>query len=228
MWHLRYDILPGWADRLLTWSTLIATAAVLIAAGRHYFGPTLPRLAEDSRPRHVSSWRSYLNGYQPWPSTSQPIANLVIFSDYRCEYCSETDSVLSTLPSIQEGSLRVIYRHLPMSPLARNAALASICAEDMGLGRRMHSRLFAVSDSFGFLSWNHIAASVGLTDTLSFDRCLAASSSSDRLTADLNAAEQLRIRSTPALLLDSLLFIGVPNRTYISSYVLAQTTDARP
>lgn len=193
--------------------------AVMIITARFSGDSVMPRLVEESRPTVVTAWEDHLGGMRVFTDGGDPAATMVVFSDYRCAYCADTDRLLQGLSTVRNGNLEVRYRHFPMSSLSRGAALAVLCSQDQDGGASMHGQLFASRDSIGFISWSGFGARAGVRDTVALGRCMKGNEHATTLRADREAAEELGVLSTPTILLDSLLFVGVPSAAYVEAYV---------
>ena len=162
--------------------------------------------------KEVENWRKYMMGGS---ITGPPLAPVVIveFSDFQCPECARLAERLDSLQLKYGDSIAVIYRHFPISGLhahARSAARASICADRHGAFKAYHDRLFRDQQAIGSVSWEVIAAEVGITDTVGFQECLASSLPDELIRDDSIAASELKISGTPLLMLNGRLMAGAP------------------
>jgi len=147
---------------------------------------------------------------------------LVIFSDYACSYCRQLDSLLESHPQVTRR-FEVSWRHAPIigEQLSRTAAKMVIC-EGMVLGTAgAHSALFrtrrTISDAIDSLRSAFLASDIS--------SCMDSEEAAEVLARDLDAASALGIHATPAIMVDSMLFRGLP-ADIISR--LVNIADARP
>jgi protein-disulfide isomerase len=177
-------------------------AVVVIVVGlvvlRREFGPVKPIVPPPAR---QENWRDFFGGSRLGDSAA-PV-NLVVFMDYQCPFCAKLDSVIADLETQRPGRFLVHMRHWPLTsihPQARNAALASVCADSLGVLRRVHDQLFRerrkLSDStYGRLQTGPVAAE-------ELVRCMRSDWAAARLRSDSVAAVSLDVAGTPVVLVD--------------------------
>jgi len=85
---------------------------------------------------------------------------------------------------------------------------AAECAGDQGHFEGMYRALYLSRDSLGRIPYRELARRAGVENMPDFDSCFADTSPVDRVEADMNAAETLRISGTPALVVDGKLLAG--------------------
>jgi protein-disulfide isomerase len=143
-------------------------------------------------------------------SAEAPIT-LVEFSDFQCPYCAQLATVLDSLRVTHHDSVRIVYRHLPLTekhPAAFEAAVAAECAHDQGHFKEMHDQLFSHQAELGRRSWWEFARQAGVPDSVAFALCRSDSRVADRVQKDIVAAERLSIKGTPNLLLGGVRVEG--------------------
>ena len=109
--------------------------------------------------------------------------------------------------------VRIVYRHLPLRSIhsfAEPAALAVECAAGQGSFASFHATLFANQDSLGSIPWPELAQRARVRDLRQFEHCLGTRASAGRVSADLEAAAVLGLRSTPSIIVDGLLLASIP------------------
>jgi protein-disulfide isomerase len=87
-------------------------------------------------------------------------------------------------------------------PLARPAALASLCAEEQGVFEVMHQFLY-VDTSWAkpdTPEWNTIAVQAGVPDTAAFGACMKHQRVAAQLDTSIAVGHELRIMATPTFL----------------------------
>lgn len=153
-----------------------------------------------------------------------PSANhtVIEFGDFQCPYCARQHSELKALRSAFGDSLRIVYRHLPLSAIHDNAvaaAEASECARHQGAFTSFHDRLFDQQDSIGTKSWVRFADDAGVPDREAFLRCVEARQHAAAVAKDVDAATSIGISSTPTLVINGWVLPGLRNRSEIENYL---------
>jgi protein-disulfide isomerase len=136
---------------------------------------------------------------------------IVEFADFECPFCRRTTRVLAKLQAAYPTQVRVVFRHLPLSeihPHARDAARASVCAEEHGRFWPVHDALFtAATLDAGSLRNAVTAAGV---DPAALDACLATDVPDRRLADDLADVRRLAVETTPTLFVNGRYLQGAP------------------
>ncbi len=127
---------------------------------------------------------------------------LVVFSDFECPWCGKTEPVLKQLLKNNKGTLRIVFKHLPlqMHPFAEKAALAAIAAQRQDKFWEMHDALFALKK----WSDNAIAKEaekLGL-DMEQFRKDFNSQDTRLQLAKDLNDAQNADVSATPSLFIN--------------------------
>jgi protein-disulfide isomerase len=145
---------------------------------------------------------------------------LVEYVDYECPYCRMLDDTLRAFLTTH-SSISVVIRQLPhpAHPLARNAALAAICAGRQDRFATMHAYLMNSEEWKQDHDWVHIAGNIGIEDIARFEKCMSGAEARSQLTEDSAFAARVQLRATPALLsIRTGLHVGV-----VSSSVLEKS-----
>ncbi len=215
-------------------ATAAAVTATVVAAAvavRSYSSPRLPPVAAQSAPRVITDWLVYAQGDTLHLGRPNSVV-VTVFSDYLCRYCAIGDQILQAVARGRAKDLTIIVRHAPQSPLARDASLAAVCAAEQGAFARVHAALFTHSDSLRVRQWHRFAAGLGLERPEDFVECIESERASVRLLNDRSQASEIGIGVTPSMLLDSLLFVGTPNRRFVERYLSVvrarRTMDRKP
>ena len=198
--------------------------AVIVGLGIFLFGPT-GVVSEEWRDwresvirrRQISSkWGALIEaGSRMDVGTAEPF--LVEFSDYQCPSCGLAHRIME--PWLVANSAGVVYRHLPLTeihPLAEGAARASICAEEQGLFREMHLRLFETDGWQKDGDWTREAQAIGIPDVDRYEECLESVKTTTRLESDAALAQELGIRGTPTFVHAGGLLSGVVSEEILS------------
>lgn len=139
---------------------------------------------------------------------------IVEYSDFNCAYClrfhQESYPVI-VRDYIDTGKARFVYKQFAiLVPDSTAAAVASECAAEQGKFWVFHDLLFARRAEGASLSAQVLdaAAVEANLDAAQFAVCRAAKPASDRAQADMNEAQQLGFRGTPAFLINGKPIVG--------------------
>ncbi len=153
----------------------------------------------------------------------QPAAKttLVEFADFECPACSLLSQQIALLVQRRPNDVAVLFRHLPLPShrFSRVSAIASECAAVQGRFGAMHDSLFSHQKLIGLEPWTTMAANAGVSDTITFAKCMKDSSTAGTVDIDASAARRLQSRGTPTLLFESLKFTGVPTARVLDSMI---------
>jgi protein-disulfide isomerase len=83
----------------------------------------------------------------------------------------------------------------------------------------MHDKLFLYQDSLGRKPWAWYADAAGVSDTITFDRCLEDSTVIAQVKRDSVAGAKLGVSGTPTLLIKDLRIDGSPSPEELNRYV---------
>lgn len=133
------------------------------------------------------------------------------FGDYQCPACGAVDGRLRRLVTRYPRDVSVVFRHYPLSdihPLAAAAAQAAECAGRVGHFEAFHHALYSDQGNIGRRSWVDFAERSGITDTLTFRRCLESGAMVAAVRSDVAAGDAIGIIGTPTLLVNGTLVTG--------------------
>ena len=162
-------------------------------------------------PSAPSPFRAAAPGAQPARVRGQESAPVTLeeFGDFQCPPCGNLHPQLKRVEEHYGPRLKVIFRHLPLSEIHKNAVAAARAAEAAGRQDRfwqMHDMLYERQDE-----WKHDADAterfVGYARTLGlnaeqFRLDMSAPAVAERVVADLARARSLGITGTPTVLLN--------------------------
>ncbi len=197
-------------DRLATWVLVLCALAITGLLIRREFRPVgrqTARAADEER--IIDDWAKYVDPIRR-VGTREARVSFVVFNDYQCRACAAFSKTIAALQSSYPTQISVVHRHLPIEShqFAYRAALASECARIQGRFEQFHQGLFERQDSIGIRTWEAFAAASGVANIPAFTQCLRDSTTSRVVKSDMDAARQLRLRGTPALLLNQKLLTG--------------------
>lgn len=142
------------------------------------------------------------------PEKGSPDAPITIveWADFQCGYCAMMYPVLEKLSQRFPSSVRVVFKHYPLSihPHADPAARASIAAGKQGKFWPMHHRLFEEQPKLELQDLEQYAKDIGL-DLAQFRKDLSADDTTARIAKDKAQAEQLGLDGTPMIFINGRL-----------------------
>jgi len=195
-------------DQLFT-GILVGCAIVVTAVvvRREMAAPptTKPMVSEQA------DWRDFIDTTRTDGASRARVA-VVVFGDYQCPYCRVLAERLAEIAGDYDRQVVVQNRHfpLPQHTFAFQAAVASECANEQGLGDEMHMALFAKQDSLGRMPWRDIAASIRGVDLNAFDDCIDDEKARAVVVSDTLKGRQLDINGTPTVLVNQQRVTGAP------------------
>ena len=146
------------------------------------------------------------------PSRGPADAPVVIveFSDYQCPFCKRAEPTIEAVLAKYPTQVRLVYRNLPLDalhPNARNAAIASVCADKQAKFWEYHAALFENQQALGEEDLAKYASNLGL-DMTAFKACQASPEAADRVKLDADTARLAGITGTPAFFINGILISG--------------------
>lgn len=177
-------------------------------------GPNASQTQAPSAPRP-----SALPGAQPpraKGSESAPVT-LEEFGDYQCPSCGIFNPVVNKMKATYGDRLRVVFRHLPLQSMHKNAALAARAAEAAGLQGRfweMHDALYDNQKEWSDLpdprpKFAEYAQRAGVSDVERFKTDLEGQSVGARIVADVQRASSLGVNATPSVFINGVQVRGL-------------------
>ena len=109
--------------------------------------------------------------------------------------------------------------------MAREAALAVVCAERQGRLRAAHEALIGDGDWVPLRDWLGMAEKVGIGDLARFAECLGGHDAEQRLANDLQLAAALGIASTPTFVTPQGIYRGTGGFQAALDGILKQEND---
>ena len=128
----------------------------------------------------------------------QALVTLVEYGDYECPFCGLAEPVIRELLA-DDGDLRYVWRHLPLTDVHPHALLAAEGAEAaarQGSFWPMHDQLLAHQDALTADDLLRYAAQLGL-DTGRFTADLRRRAGEAKITEDVDSADLSGVTGTP-------------------------------
>lgn len=128
---------------------------------------------------------------------------IIEYSDFQCPYCQRAEETARQVFDAYEGKVRIVFKQFPLSfhPNARNAANASLCANEEGKFWEMHDLLFKNQDKLSVDDLKKYAKQLRL-DTKTFDSCLESNKYNSVIDADIADGTSFGISGTPAFFIN--------------------------
>jgi len=130
------------------------------------------------------------------------LVTLVEYGDFECPYCGQAEEVVREL--LDDGDLRYVWRHLPLSDVHPNAQLAAEAAEVAALQGEfwsMHDLLFAHQGELRPKHLNRYAEQLGL-DVPKFAADLRSHLDAEHVAEDLDSADLSGATGTPVFFIN--------------------------
>jgi Na+/H+ antiporter NhaA len=159
--------------------------------------------------------RDHLRGPREAPVT------VVEYGDFECPYCGRAAPVMRHALARFGDSVRLVYRHLPLSDVHPNAALAAEAAEAADAQGRfweMHDLLFEHQDALRMPDLLRYARELGL-DVRRFEEDLREGRFSGRVAQDVNSAEEAGVAGTPTFFINEVLYRGAHDAASVEAAI---------
>lgn len=155
---------------------------------------------------------------------------VVEYSDFQCPFCGQFEPSIAQMMKDYPNSVRVVYRHFPLSfhENAQKAAEASECAAKLGGNDafwKMHDQLFANQATLGMDLYVRLAKGLGLNES-AFTSCVNSGETASIVSADEASGNDAGVNGTPATFVNGKLVSGaVPYATLKAELVAAGATN---
>ena len=136
-------------------------------------------------------------------------AQLVVFSDYQCQFCREVSAVLTRIRADFPNDVMLAYRNFPVEshPRAVPAAIAAECAAEQGAFWEYHDRLYADGGDLSDARLVAIAEALKL-DQEKFSKCRNSDHAREAVEMSRSDAIKSGLEGAPALFLNGKLIGG--------------------
>ncbi len=187
---------------------LAINVGILIALLFLVFSPSGGGLGRLLRTQ-FGEWRDGRRVAAVWPDLTKGAGRLseagsmsadtiVTFIDYECPACRLIAPSMRQMA--ERRDLVVFVRHLPndiQHAVAREAAAAAVCADEMGKGSAAHRSLLETDGWLTNLDWLSFARDHGIVDQSGFVRCMDSGEAATRIRTDSLWAARMGIGGTP-------------------------------
>lgn len=147
---------------------------------------------------------------------------IVVFTDYRCQYCRAVPDFLSSLRPVRD--LLVVVEPFPLGgSRSRFLAAAGFCAYASGADRAADPLLYHYDGE-----WTHesllaqVSAEVGALDSTAFVDCLASPTPDSLVGERFRLARSFGVRGTPSMIFRGRLYTGLPEVRYVKKLLQEQ------
>ncbi|HEX6139359.1 MAG TPA: Na+/H+ antiporter NhaA [Candidatus Limnocylindria bacterium] len=160
--------------------------------------------------------------------TADASITLVEYGDYECPHCGRAAPIIIELLRRHAGDLRFVFRHLPLTDVHPNAALAAEAAEAAAAQGRfweMHDALFARQDALQLPDLVDRARDLGL-DVPAFERGLRSGRFAADVARDVSSAEASGVVGTPTFFINEVRYRGSYDLDSLDGAVVRAATAA--
>ena len=153
------------------------------------------------------------------------------YGDFECPYCAMARPVLESIVAEYPDTIRLIYRHFPITTIHPHAFLAAEAAEAAGAQGtfwKLHDMLFTHQQQLEYQDLLRYAQAIGL-DVARFDQELQAHSYRDAVKLDFRRGVQDGVNGTPTIFINRRRYDGPRDRismlTVIGSLMPARSRE---
>ena len=160
------------------------------------------------------------------PSTA-PIT-IVAFSDFECAYCGRARQTIDKIVATYGDKVRLVYRHFPLDfhKNAKQAAEASLCADEQGQFWAFHDLLFDAQDKLTVEDLKGHATALGL-QAAAFASCLKSHAKMSVVEKDIEAGKRAGVSGTPAFFINGLMLSGAQPFAAFAEIIDAELAEGR-
>jgi Na+/H+ antiporter NhaA len=160
--------------------------------------------------------------------TTDAVVTLVEYGDYECPYCSSAAGVIDNALKRFAGSVRFVFRHLPLPDVHPHAALAAEAAEAAGAQGKfweMHDLLLSRQDHLQLSDLIRYAGELGL-DVDAFQADLNDARFASRVARDATSAEVAGVAGTPTFFINDRRYAGAYDASSLETALRNAQRDA--
>ncbi len=142
--------------------------------------------------------------------SEKPTVTIVVFWDYQCPFCRDAHRELASVVKRWPAEVRLVFRHfpLPRHPRAMEVAKAAVCASRQNLFWSYHERLMVPGVDLSPEGLVQLARDLK-ADLPTFERCLLAVETEEKVKADMELARAVHVDGTPTIFLNNLRIVSI-------------------
>ncbi|HYR68854.1 MAG TPA: DsbA family protein [Candidatus Dormibacteraeota bacterium] len=159
----------------------------------------------------------------------QALATLLEYGDFECPHCAAARPVLESLVVENLDTLRLVYRHFPITSIHPHAQMAAEAAEASGAQGKfweMHDLIFTHQDRLEAADLRRYATAIDL-NLVRFDREMAVHTHLPAVRDDFRRGLEDGVNGTPTFFVNRLRYDGPRDRGSILAEIVAQVAAAR-
>lgn len=168
----------------------------------------------------VPDWRNYTGARD----SVIPDVTVVFWADFTCRHCRMVAPLLRDFERRYAGEVEIVYRHLPLGATAQHFAVVAECARVLGAFEAIAAEIYERQDNLEEADDTAIARTVGISDVEGFAECVNHDEPLAIIRRDIEAARDLGIHGTPAILINDRLLRGTPNSDRLVRILNASAT----
>ena len=154
---------------------------------------------------------------------SAPVTMLE-YGDFECPHCAAARLALEGLVEAAPDTIRLVYRHFPVTSIHPHAAMAAEAAEAAGAQGRfwqMHDMIFSSQPDLEYEDLRWCAEQVGC-DMVRYEDELAARAYRDEVRRDFNRGIQDGVNGTPTIFINGRRHDGPRDPTSLAAAIARQ------
>ncbi|MBM4320643.1 MAG: hypothetical protein FJ125_11965, partial [Deltaproteobacteria bacterium] len=169
-----------------------------------------------------TGWQDVQIGNAPTHGGAKAEADVVVFSDFECPYCSRAGEAVNGLLKSHGNRVRVAFKNFPLSfhKNAFQASEAALAAHEQGKFWEMHDLLFKNQKALSLEDLKRYARQIGL-NMVKFDEALGSRKFKAQIEADMAQGRQLGVQGTPTIYVN-----GRQHQGAADAESLGRTVDA--
>jgi protein-disulfide isomerase len=154
---------------------------------------------------------------------------LLEYGDFECPHCAAARPVVEGLVAEDPKTIRLVYRHFPVTTVHPHALIAAEAAEAagaQGLFWEMHDMVFAHQPELSYGTLRTCAAAIGL-DMARFDLEMETHTHLPEVRLDFRRGVQDGVNGTPTIFINRLRYDGPRERVSMQA-AIAHALKAAP
>jgi protein-disulfide isomerase len=192
-------------ENIVAVSIFLLIVLIIAAIATQGFGLFPEKEVVDTQRYNVDFTGEPVKGNQ-----ENPKLIIIAFSDYQCPFCKEAEDNLKEAMKEYENEILFVFRDLPLEsihPHAKQAALATECADEQEAYWQYHDKLFENQKALKKENLISYAQELNLNSTI-FEECLTEEKYTHKIEADKRIAKRLSIKSTPTFFFNGRKITG--------------------